>query len=159
MVEVVAQLKNFRASAYKVRLVTDAVKGMPVDAAIARLRFINRRSAPVILKLIKSAVANASHNNRLDTHDLFIKSIAVNQALAMKRFKPAAFGSAHPVKKHACHIRVVLSVPAAKEEKIDTKKKAVKAEATAKKAPVVQTGAAAAGRTPKAPRTRNGVKK
>lgn len=109
MTEVVAQLKNLRMSAYKVRLVTDAVKGMPVGAALARLQFIPRISSPVVAKLIQSALANAVHNYNLKAEDMMVKNITVNQAIALKRFRPAAFGSAHKLRKHGCHIRVVLT--------------------------------------------------
>lgn len=110
MVEVKAQLRHARMSAKKVRLVTDVIKGLSVEDAILRLHYVNRISAPIVLKLLQSAVANAQHNNNLSKESLVVKNVTVDQAVALKRWRPAAFGAAHPFKKHGCHITVVLGL-------------------------------------------------
>ncbi|OGY90404.1 MAG: 50S ribosomal protein L22 [Candidatus Komeilibacteria bacterium RIFCSPLOWO2_01_FULL_52_15] len=125
MIEVRAQLNNFRMAPKKVRLVTDAIKGMDVEQAISRLQFLQKKSAPAIMKLIRSAVANARHNNSLEERDLRIKNIIVNEGIPLKRWRPAAFGSAHSFKHRASHVSVVLTLKegAAKaREKKDEKK-------------------------------------
>jgi large subunit ribosomal protein L22 len=110
MVEVIAQLNNLRMSPKKVRLVTDSIKGLDVNSALMQLKFIQKRSAPIVIKLLQSAVANAKHDQEIELESLVIKNITVNQALSLKRWQPAAHGAAHPFKKHGSHIRLVLSL-------------------------------------------------
>ncbi len=132
MIEVRAQLKHLRMSPKKVRLVTDAIKGMDAQQALVRLRFIPKAAAPIVEKLLKSAIANAHNNNNLKVEDLMVKNVMVNQGLALKRIRPAAFGSAHGYKKHASHINLVLGLkPGAKSNEKSTEKK--KKEAPAQK--------------------------
>lgn len=109
MIEVVAQLNNLRMSAKKIRLVTDSIKGMEVNPAIIRLQVITKRSAPIVTKLLQSAIANAKHNHELEADSLMVKNVIVNQAVALKRWKPAAHGAAHPFKKHGSHIKIILT--------------------------------------------------
>lgn len=75
-------------------------------------------------KLLKSAVANAIDRYEVDAKDLKIKSIVVNKGMALKRYKPAAFGRAHPYHKHSSHVEIVLVAKegvkvAAKDKKIE----------------------------------------
>lgn len=108
--EVKAKLKNVRISAKKVRLVALAVKGLPATEAQDRLAVLSKRSAPILIKLLKSAVANAVDRYDVKPDDLIIKTITANKGQELKRWQPAAFGSAHPYVKHAAHIEVVLTV-------------------------------------------------
>ncbi len=108
MIEAKAKLKNLRMSAKKVRLVADAVRGAEVNVALDRLYVLNKKSSPIISKLIKSAVANANNKYDVKQEDLFIKTIIVNKGMDLKRWRPAAFGRAHPFRKHSCHIELVL---------------------------------------------------
>jgi large subunit ribosomal protein L22 len=123
----------------KVRLVTDTIKGMDAREALVRLRFIPKAAAPVVTKLLQSAIANAHHNNSLKVEDLMVKSIVVNQGVALKRSKPAAFGSSHGYKKHASHINLVLGLKPSAESKENkkneaaSKKEVSKAEVTTEK--------------------------
>jgi len=132
MIEIVAQLNNLRMSAKKIRLVTDSIKGMDVNPAIVRLEVTAKRSAPLITKLLKSAIASAKHNHEIEAESLIVKNIIVNQAIALKRWKPAAQGAAHPFKKHGSHIRLILTAkPGAKlpqDKKSDVKAQASKIE-------------------------------
>ena len=128
MIEAKAKLKNLRMSAKKVRLVADAVRGAEVNVALDRLQVLNKKSSPIIAKLIKSAVANANKKYDVKQEDLLLKTIIVNKGMDLKRWRPAAFGRAHPFRKHSCHIELVLDTKegvkvAAKEKKkevIDT---------------------------------------
>ncbi len=108
MIEAKAKLKHLRMSAKKVRLVADAVRGMDVNVALDRLQVINQKSAPIIAKLIKSAVANANNKYDVKQEDLVVKTIIVNKGMDLKRWRPAAFGRAHPFRKHSCHIELAL---------------------------------------------------
>ena len=94
----------------KVRVVADTIKGLPAEAALVRLQFMPKAPAPVIAKLVRSAMANARHNNNVADDLLIVKSIVVEEGVALKRWKPAAFGSAHPYKKRASHVKLVLGL-------------------------------------------------
>ncbi|MBP9802426.1 50S ribosomal protein L22 [Patescibacteria group bacterium] len=109
MMEVKAKLNNLRVSAKKARLVAGAIRGLSASEALFRLPVIFKKSSPVVEKLLKSAVANASDQYDLQASDLLIKSIVVNKGMDLKRWIPAAFGRAHPFRKHSCHIEIVLT--------------------------------------------------
>ncbi len=153
MIEVRAQLKHLRMSSKKVRLVSDAIKGMDVQQALVRLRFIQKAASPIVAKLLQSAIANAQHNNNLKAEDLMVKSIVVNQGVVLKRSRPAAFGSAHGYKKHASHINLVLGLKPGAGVK-ETKKEASKKEAAAepvteeKKAPAKKAASRSMSKKP-----------
>jgi large subunit ribosomal protein L22 len=106
---VTAELKNYRQSPRKVRLVVDALRGKKLEDAILALSFMPKRASLPIQKLLKSASANATHNFNLKTEDLFIKEITVDQGPIMKRSMPRARGRAFPIHKHTSHIKVVLA--------------------------------------------------
>lgn len=128
MVEAKAKLSRVGISPKKIRLVADAIRGLDVPTALARLEVVFKRSAPVIAKLVKSAVANAQNKFDVKTEDLMIKTIMVDKSFDLKRWRPAAFGSAHPLRKHSSHVEIVVAsragavtnVKEQKEEKIDT---------------------------------------
>jgi len=101
-----AILWNVRISPRKVRLVADAVRGLPVSDAIDMLRVMNKRSAPVMKKLIESAVANAKDRSTVDVDQLVVKETFVNQGITMHRWLPRAQGRATPIKKRSSHITV-----------------------------------------------------
>jgi len=107
--EVKASLNRYRQSPRKVRLVTNLIKGKPVDQAIVELRLLTKRAGDPIAKLVRSAVANAKNNFKLDGTDLYIKNITVNEGPTMKRFMPRAFGRAAMIRKRSSHIHVTLS--------------------------------------------------
>lgn len=118
-----AKLKNYRMSPRKVRLVANLVRGKKADAALITLAFTNKQAAPVIAKLVKSALANAKNNYNLNDKDLVVKEITVDEAVTYKRWMPRAMGRATPIRKRGSHISVGL---ASAEEKVE--KKAVKTE-------------------------------
>lgn len=103
-----ATLTNYRQSPRKVRIVAHAVKGKSVEQAEVQLSYMPKRAADPIRKLINSAVANATKDG-IDTKNLVIKNIEVNQGLVMKRFMPRAMGVAKPIKKKMSHVTVALS--------------------------------------------------
>ncbi len=122
MIETRAKLTNVKVSPKKARLIADAVRGLTVAEALVRLPVMYKTTAPLMLKLIKSAAANAYDQYEVAIDDLVIKSVIVNKGLDLKRWQPAAFGRAHPFKRHFSHIEVVLAakegVKAVKKEKI-----------------------------------------
>jgi large subunit ribosomal protein L22 len=128
MIEIKAKLNSVKVSQKKVRLVAGAVRGLSVVEALFRLPVIFKRSAPMIDKLLRSAVANAQDRYEVAIEDLMIKSIIVNKGMDLKRFKPAAFGRAHPFRKHSAHIAVVLTVKEGAKVVSKIKEKKVEAE-------------------------------
>lgn len=102
-----AILKNYRQSPRKVRLIADLVRGKRVSDALITLQFVDKRAAGPFAKLIKSAVANATKQGK-DAGKLFIKTVQVNKAATLKRFRPRARGSASRINKRNSHISVEL---------------------------------------------------
>jgi large subunit ribosomal protein L22 len=108
-----AKLKFVRVSAQKARLVANMVRGKDVSEAIELLTFTNKKSAPIIQKLVESAVANAevkssAGNDDLDVDDLFVQAITVDAGPSLRRFRPRARGRATKILKKTSHITVVL---------------------------------------------------
>jgi len=128
---ITAELKNYRQSARKVRLVADAVRGKKVTTALTELEFTPKRAALPIKKLIQSAAANAKHNHQIDVNDLYIKTIMVNEGFTMKRWIPKWRGTAHPIRKRTSSVKVELATA---DEKATDTKKADKSAKEAKKA-------------------------
>jgi large subunit ribosomal protein L22 len=104
-----AQAKYVRQSPYKVRLVLDLVRGMPVDDARATLDFTNRRAAPTIRKVLDSAVANAEHNFALDADELIVSEAYADEGPTLKRWRPRARGRATRINKRTSHITIVVA--------------------------------------------------
>lgn len=113
-----AQAKYIRQSPYKVRLVLDAVRGLPVGEAATILAHANRRAAEPIAKVLHSAVANAEHNHSLDADDLFVAEAFADEGPTLKRFKPRARGRANRIRKRTSHITIVVSEIVASEREV-----------------------------------------
>ncbi len=134
-----ALLNTYRQSPRKVRLLADMVRGKSIIAARAALLLAVKRGAPIVQKLIDSAVANAKQNFSIEPENLFIKEITVNKGVVMKRFMPKARGSATPLRKRTSHIAVVLGIKEgtkkeAKEVAVPKVTKVTKAKSTKAKA-------------------------
>lgn len=142
--DVVAHLRHLRIAPRKVRLVIDLVRGLPIDKAIDQLTMLPKRSSLPILKLIKSAQANAVHNFQVDPKTLVVTSIQANEGPKLKRWTPKAFGRANPVLKRTSHVTVVLTGVQTKKPKPVKEEKPAKVDlaevkheaATAEVAPV-----------------------
>ncbi len=104
-----AKLNYLKMAPRKVRSVADLVKGMSVNDAEAQLMAQRRRPAKALLKLLRSAVANAK-NNKLDPGHLFIESFRVDGGPMLKRMLPRARGSASPIQKKMSNVTLVLGV-------------------------------------------------
>lgn len=108
MPEISAQLNYLRIAPRKVRAVAELLEGLEVDQAKAHLKYLVRRPAKPLLKLLNSAVSSAQHNFGLDKNYLYIKKITVNEGLKLKRYKPKGFGLAMPIQKKTSRIKIVL---------------------------------------------------
>jgi len=128
--DVIAKARFIRVAPRKVRLVVDTVRGLSVATAEFKLQHINKAAALPILKLLRSAMANAEHNFKLDKTTLYISKITADQGPALKRYRPRAFGRASLIKKQMTHITIILSEKQpekpAKKEKKSVKEKTVK---------------------------------
>ncbi|MBQ1512301.1 MAG: 50S ribosomal protein L22 [Erysipelotrichaceae bacterium] len=106
--EVKATAKTVRISPRRTRLVLDLIRGKDAKEALAILKFTPNRAAEIITKVVKSAVANATHNFQLDEEKLYIKACYANEGVTLKRFLPRAKGSASALNKRTSHITVVV---------------------------------------------------
>lgn len=104
--EVSAVLKGARLSAQKARLVADQVRGKSVEEALELLSFSTKKGAPIIKKVLNSAIANAEHNQGLDIDELKVSTIYVDEGQSLKRIRPRAKGRADRITKRSCHITV-----------------------------------------------------
>ena len=107
--EAKAQVKTVRIAPRKVKLVIDAIRGKDVGDAFAILQHTPKAAAPVVEKLLKSAVANAEHNYSMDTDNLYIKEIYVGEGPTLKRIRPRAQGSATQILKRTSHTTIVVA--------------------------------------------------
>ena len=107
--EVQALTRNARMSPKKVREVARTIQGRKAPEAVDYLTLIPRKSARLLVKTLKSAIANAENNNNLSADSLVVKSAIVENGPVLKRFKAGARGSAMPRRKKMSHIRIVLS--------------------------------------------------
>ena len=106
--EAKAIARNIRISPQKARLVADLVRGNDVESAINTLRFMPKKAARIIRKLIESAVANANQNEAIDVDTLYVKKVFVDGGPMLKRIRPRAMGRATRILKRSSHITVVL---------------------------------------------------
>jgi large subunit ribosomal protein L22 len=107
--EVQAITRNVRMSAQKVREVVRQIQGLPAQQAAAALAVVSRKSARLVAKTLKSAIANAENNKGAKLETLKVKVAVAGTAATLKRFVPKARGSAGPILKRSCHIKIVLS--------------------------------------------------
>ncbi|PIT92281.1 MAG: 50S ribosomal protein L22 [Candidatus Harrisonbacteria bacterium CG10_big_fil_rev_8_21_14_0_10_42_17] len=103
------RLRFLHVAPRKVRLVAYALRGLLVQEAEAQLLNRSQRSAPALLKLLRSALANAKHNHSLEPNQLFIKAVFVDQGPVFKRIMPRAQGRATPIQKKTSHITLTLA--------------------------------------------------
>lgn len=107
--EVFALSKYSRMSASKARPLARKLRGLPVAEALAMTQFSKMKAATYLGKTLKSAVANAMNNADLSVDTLRVKEAIVNEGPRLRRFWPRARGSASPIQKRLCHVRIVLT--------------------------------------------------
>ena len=106
--ETKAVAKYIRISPQKARLVADVIRGMKADTAVTTLRFMPKKAAQLIRKVLESAVANADQRDSVDVDSLYVKEITVDGGPMLKRFSPRAQGRATRILKRTSHITVVV---------------------------------------------------
>ena len=124
--EVKSSARFIKISPRKVRLVINQIRGVQVEQALSNLSFINKAATGHIIKLLKSAIANAENNFELDKKDLYIKTITADDGPTLRRFRPRAHGRSARINERTSHIKLVLVVKkdiktAAKAQKKDKK--------------------------------------
>ncbi|MBR4614160.1 MAG: 50S ribosomal protein L22 [Kiritimatiellae bacterium] len=107
--EVTAITRNFRMSAFKGRALAREVQGKPVPVALNVLTFHPSKGAVVMLKTLKSAMANAKNNNNLEPETMLVKLAVFDESKRMRRYWAAARGSARPIARRLCHCKIVLT--------------------------------------------------
>lgn len=120
-----AQHKNARMTPRKLSLLRSVVRGLPVGEAESQLRFMPGKASMIVLKVLRSAVANAEHNFALEKSTLTVRDLVIDAGFTMKRFNPVSKGMAHPILKRSSHVTVVVGndqeIPAKKEQTARTK--------------------------------------
>lgn len=148
-----AEAKFQRTSPQKAKLVLDLIKGLRVEQAINTVHFSSKRIAPIVEKVLRSAIQNANYLSQeqgldVDVDNLYVKSAVANEGPRMKRIRPAPMGRAFRYQRRLAHIivtvaeknkpssaaatEVTASAPAAKSKKTAAKKAPAK-KAAAKK--------------------------
>jgi large subunit ribosomal protein L22 len=107
--QVHAITKNIRMSAQKMREVVRQIQGLPALQAQAVLAVVPRKGARFVAKTLRSAIANAENNKNAKPESLVIKEAVAQTATSYKRFTPKARGSAGPIIKRNCHVKITLS--------------------------------------------------
>lgn len=105
----IAQLRYLKISPRKTRLVADLIKGLPTNEAEAQLLILPNRAKGPILKLLRSAIANAKNNQKLNPDRLWVKDIRVDIGPRQKRWRMRARGSVSPIEKKSSHITLLLA--------------------------------------------------
>ena len=103
-----ARLRRLQMSPRKVRLLIDLIRGMKAEAAAIQLQFSKLAAAKPVLKLLRSAVANAKHNHAMNEKSLVIKSAYVDGGTIAYRWMRRALGRATPIRKRTSHVTIVL---------------------------------------------------
>jgi large subunit ribosomal protein L22 len=153
-----AEAKFQRTSPQKAKLVLDTIKGLRVEQAINTIHFSTKRMAPVIEKVLRSAIQNASYISDeqgldVDVDNLYVRTAVANEGPRMKRIRPAPMGRAFRYQRRLCHIIVTVAekgkvveaaaaTPAPETAKAGKPKKAAAKKAPAKKAAAKKTSAA-----------------
>ena len=104
-----AVAKYVRVSPRKVQIVIDLIRGKQVDDALAILMYTPKSAAPVVEKLLNSAIANAENNLEMSRENLYVAEVYANQGPTLKRYWARSHGRADLIKKHTSHITIVLN--------------------------------------------------
>jgi large subunit ribosomal protein L22 len=149
-----AEARFQRVSPQKAKLVLDLIKGQRVEAAINTVAFTNKRIAPVVEKVLRSAVQNAKYlsderNLDIDVDNLYVKTAVANEGPRMKRIRPAPMGRAFRYQRRIAHIIITVA------EKNPT----AAASAAVVEAPAAKTAGKTAGKSAKKPAAKKSAAK
>ncbi len=100
--------RHLRIAPRKARGVVDLIRGKNVGEALQILDFVPKKGARLVAKTLKSVVANAESQQRVDVDRLFVRRITVDGGATLKRFMPRAHGRATPIRKRTSHITIVV---------------------------------------------------
>ncbi|MEN0003705.1 MAG: 50S ribosomal protein L22 [Bacteroidota bacterium] len=110
--EAVAKLKNIPMSVRKMRLVVDNIRGKDVETALDILQFTKKEASEWLKKVVLSAIANWEYKTGgaedADDYELFVKIAFADAGTMLKRFRPAPHGRAHRIRKHTCHVTIIV---------------------------------------------------
>ncbi len=141
-----AHLRQIRISPKKVNLVAGMVRGMKVSEALDLLKFMPKKGADILYKVVHSAASNAKNNFKQSIDELYITQILVTKGATFKRSLPISRGRVHPIRKRTAHITVEVGLAdgkeiqsTVKEEKVEKPKKEVSKKETPKKAVAKKT--------------------
>jgi len=150
--DVKAEHRYAKISAFKVREVTREIQGLPAEAALEIVRLIPKKSARLIGKVLASAIANAENNNNLRADSLVVKQAIAGEGPTMKRMHTRARGSGARINKRTAHIKITLTEaePVEKTVKPKVQKKA-KPGTTSTKVVAPRKAAKAETESPAAP--------
>jgi large subunit ribosomal protein L22 len=105
-----AHLSYFGVGFLKVRRFASTIKGEPVARAIAILDMQSSPTCQTLHKLLRSAVANAEHNNQVASDNLIVSNVLIDQGPTVKRIHPRARGRAYRILKRSCHVTIELDL-------------------------------------------------
>jgi large subunit ribosomal protein L22 len=131
-----AYLRSARIAPKKANLIAKMVRGMPVPLAMNALKRTHKKGARMVEELLKSAVANAEHNDKQDATLLVIKTIVVNQGTSYRRGTPMARGRMRPMRKFLSHISLTLGIAEHDDDAQGKKQKGKKTASQGAKNPV-----------------------
>ena len=118
-----ASAHSVRIAPKKANLIAKMIRGMTTADAMHVLERTHKKAARILEELLRSAMANASHNDKQDAQTLVIRSIIVNQGTAYHRGVPMARGRVRPMRKFLSHIDMELGLPDVEESDEKPKKK------------------------------------
>ena len=107
--EATAKATYVRISPRKVQIVLDLIRNQPADKAMAILQYTPKAACEPVMKVLKSAIANAENNNGMSVENLYIEECYANKGPTMKRIRPRAQGRAYRIEKRMSHITIVLN--------------------------------------------------
>jgi large subunit ribosomal protein L22 len=103
-----AVAKYTRISPRKIRILVDSIKGKTAEKGLNQVKFMPQKAARIVEKVLRSAVANAGQNSKVDVDSLIIRNIIVDQGPVLKRFMARARGRGARILKRTAHITVIL---------------------------------------------------
>ena len=109
MAQARAYIKLQRVSSRKAGLVADLIRHKPVAEALSILKYTDKKTAPILLKLLNSAIANAVNNHGMNAEKLVIENVLVTMGPTLKRFQPHGRGSASQILKRTSNFEIIVS--------------------------------------------------
>ena len=106
-----ATLKRFRESPRKVRMVANMIRGRSVDDALSILKLQQRKAAKMLSKVLGSAIANATENEKADADKLVVTNVSVDGGPVTKRWMPRSMGRANRINSRTSHVTITVDVP------------------------------------------------